>query len=134
MMEPISLILTALTAGAMAALQETASTVIKDTYQGLIALISKRFDKDAKAKATLDGYAEDPKTWEKPLEKTIKEFNLSTDKEILAIAQKLLDLVKESGNRTKYKVDIQGDIQGFVQGDNTKVTMNFNKPPTSRKK
>ena len=133
-MEPISIILTALTAGAMAALQETSSTAIKDTYKGLIALISKRFNRDTKANATLEGYAEDPKTWEKPLEKTIKEFNLSTDKEILAIAQKLLDLLKESGNYTKYKVDIQGDVQGFVQGDSTKVTMNFNKPPSSRKK
>jgi len=133
-MEPISLILTALTAGTMAGLQETASIAVKNTYQGLIALISKRFNKDTKANATLEGYIEDPKTWEKPLEKSIKEFNLSTDKEVLAIAQKLLDLLKESENYTKYKVDIQGDVQGFIQGDNAKVTMNFNKPPTSRKK
>lgn len=133
-MEATTLILTALTAGAMAGLQETTSTAIKDTYQGLVSLISKRLGKDSKTNSILNGYAEDPKTWKKPLEKSIKEFNLSSDKEILAIAQKLLDLLKESGSHPKYKVDIQGDVQGFIQGDNAKVTMNFNKPPTARKK
>lgn len=38
-MEPISLIVTALTAGAVAAVKDTAEKGVKDTYQGLKTLI-----------------------------------------------------------------------------------------------
>jgi hypothetical protein len=42
-MEPISLILGALTAGAVAAAKDTAKKGVKDTYEGLKTLIKKRF-------------------------------------------------------------------------------------------
>ena len=37
-MDPIALILSALTAGAVAALQETVGTAIKDAYKGLVVM------------------------------------------------------------------------------------------------
>ena len=42
-MEPISLILAALAAGAAAAAKDTAGTAVKDAYEGLKALIKKKF-------------------------------------------------------------------------------------------
>ena len=135
-MEPVSLIISALTAGAVAALQETAGTAVKDSYQGLVSLVKKKFDKDPKAVAALEGHAEDPSTWQKPLEKSIQESGAMEDKEILEAAQQLLELVQPKKSSPKYDVKIDGDVQGFVQGDNAKVTMTFNKPErkTRRKK
>ena len=40
-MEPVSLIIAALTAGAVAAAKDTAEKGVKDTYQGLKTLIEK---------------------------------------------------------------------------------------------
>ncbi|OPF18073.1 hypothetical protein B1L04_19845 [Microcystis aeruginosa KW] len=51
-MEPVSLIVTALTAGAVAAAKDTAEKGVKDTYQGLKTLIKRKFTNDALAQAT----------------------------------------------------------------------------------
>jgi hypothetical protein len=135
-MDPVTIILSALTVGATAALQETAGVAIKDAYQGLTSLIKKKFNKDLKATAALDGHSEDPTTWQKPLEKSIRETGADNDKEILAAAQKLLELIKSQKSSPKYDVDIKGNVQGFVQGDDARVTMNFDKsiPEPKRKK
>ncbi|HSL46713.1 MAG TPA: hypothetical protein VK897_24975 [Anaerolineales bacterium] len=136
-MDPITLIVSALTAGATAALQETAGTAIKDAYQGLIALVKQKFSKDPKAVTALDGDAEDLDTWQKALEKSIRETGAAEDEQILLAAQNLLKLLQSQESTPKYNVEITGDVQGFVQGDHTNVTMNFDKPspkPKKRKK
>jgi len=133
-MDPISMIVSALTAGAVAALQETAGTAINDAYQGLISLVKKKFGKDTKAVTALEGHAEDPDTWQKPLEKSIQESGAAEDKDVLEAAQKLLELVQSTQSSSKYDIKIEGDVQGLVQGDNAKVTMNFNEPEQKRKK
>src|SRR5690349_10519961 len=93
-MDPLTLIISALTAGAIAALQETTGTAIKDAYQGLIALLKQKFRKDPKATAALQGHAKDPETWQKSLEKAIKDKGLISDKAILEQAQKLHELLQ----------------------------------------
>ena len=133
-MDPVGLITSALTAGAVAALQETVGTAIKDAYQGLVSLLQKKSSKDPKAKTVLEGHAKDPNTWQKPLEKSIQESGAAEDKEILLAAQKLIELMQSEKSLPKYDVKIEGDVQGFVQGDNAKVTMNFNKPERKTKK
>ena len=133
-MDPITLIVAALTAGATAALQETAGTAIKDAYQGLVALIKEKFGKDPKAAAALEGHAEDPETWQKPLEKAIRQTGAAGDEQIQLAAQKLLELLQAQKLSPKYNVEITGNVHGFVQGDHAKVTMNFDKPATKRKK
>ena len=44
-MDPVSVILAALTTGATAAAQDTASQAMKDVSTGLKALVKKRFEK-----------------------------------------------------------------------------------------
>jgi hypothetical protein len=101
----------------------------------LVALMKKKFKKNTNAEAALDGHAEDPNTWHKPLEKSIQESGAAEDKAILSAAQKLLDLVQTAEQSPKYDVRIKGDVQGLVQGDNSKVTMKFNEPePKNRRK
>ncbi len=133
-MDPITLIVSALTAGASAALQETAGTAIKDAYQGLAALLRQKFKKDPKATVALDSHAEDPQTWQKSLEKSIRETGAAEDQEILLAAQKILELAQSQKSSPKYDVTIDGNVQGFVQGDNAAVTMNFNEPAKKQKK
>ena len=133
-MDTITLIISALTAGATAALQETAGTALKDAYQALVSLLKKRFSKDPKAAAALEGHADDPDTWKKPLEKSLQELGVAEDQEILNAAKKIIELLKTDKNAPKYNVNIEGDAQGVVVGDKAKVTMNFGVSQKKRKK
>ena len=133
-MDPITIIVSALTAGAITALQDTAGAAIKDAYQGLIALMKQKFSKDPKAAAALDGHTEDPETWQKVLEKSIRETGAAEDEQILLAARNLLELLQSQESSPKYNVEITGDVKGFVQGDHANVTMNFGKPTPKHKK
>lgn len=132
-MDPITLIVTALAAGATTALQETAGKAIKDAYQGLTTLLKQKFAKDPKATIALESHAEDPQTWQKPLEKSIRETGVAQDQEVLLAAQKMLELIESQKSSPKYDVDIRGNVKGFVQGDHANVTMNFDESPQERK-
>jgi len=68
-MEPISIIVEALVAGASSALKETAGKAVKDAYQGLKDLLLKYWkstdganeqDKETEAKVLLKNLEEDP--------------------------------------------------------------------------
>ena len=133
-MDPITLIISALRAGAAAALQETMGTAIKDAYQGLASLLKQKFKKDPKAMAALEGHAEDPDIWQKPLEKSVRETGAAEDEQIQLAAQKLLELLQSQKSLPKYNVEITGDVQGFVQGDHANITMNFDRRVETRKK
>jgi hypothetical protein len=50
-MDPISLIIAALGAGALAGAKDTAGTAVKDAYQGLKTLIKKKFEGDVLGQA-----------------------------------------------------------------------------------
>jgi hypothetical protein len=132
-MDPITLIVTALAAGATTALQETAGTAIKDAYQGLTTLLKQKFAKDPKATIALESHAEDPQTWQKPLEKSIRETGVAEDQDVLSAAQKMLELIQSQKSSPKYAVDIRGNVKGFVQGDHANVTMNFDETPPKQK-
>lgn len=127
-MDPITLIVSALTAGAIAAVQETAGTAIKDAYQGLVALIKQRFAKDPEAKMVLDNHAKKPETWEKPLEDTIRNSGIAGDPQVLQAAQELVKLLKDTKPASKYNVSIAGNVQNMVQGDHAQVTINSSNP------
>jgi hypothetical protein len=125
-MEPITLILTALTAGASAAGKETASEAIKDTYHGLRALIQRKFANKPEAELALAKHEEDPQVWEAPLKDALAKVSVDKDEELVKTAQKLMMLVNpQQATMGKYNVQITGNVQGFVQGDNSNVTMSF---------
>jgi hypothetical protein len=126
-MDPVTMILTALAAGAAAAAKDTASQAVKDAYQGLKTLVQKRFADKVPAQIALAEYEIDPKTWEKPLEKSLAEDQVTTDEEILAQAQQVLKLVNpQQASQGKYNIQI-GEAKGTVIGDNANVTQNFGK-------
>lgn len=133
-MDPVTLIVSALTAGAAAALQETAGSAIKDAYQGLAGLVKKKFGSDEKAKKVLAGRKKVSKTDQKTLEKSVRNKGLSQDKEILKQAKKLQKLLSASGFIQNNLVKVSGDLVGFVQENKGNVVMNFAAPVRKQSK
>src|SRR2546421_13060384 len=88
-MDPVSVVLAALAAGAPAATKDTASQAVKDAYAGLKALLKKRFEKKPQAEMALAEYEKDKDTWEKPLQKSLVETGADQDEAIVRQAQQV---------------------------------------------
>ncbi len=124
-MDPLSLIITALAAGASAAVKETAGKAVKDGYEGLKALIRRKFAGKPPAETALEEHEADPDTWHKPLEKALRDVHADEDEDLLAMAKELLKTVDPEGaSQGKYSVTISGG-QGIYVGDKGAVTMDF---------
>ncbi len=89
-MDPITLILTALVAGTAKA----AGDAVPDAYQGLKALIQKKFAGKPVAEAMLEEHEKDPETYAAPLKKNLMDMGVDQDTGILKAAQALLDQLK----------------------------------------
>src|SRR5260221_5729544 len=124
-MDPVSVVLAALAAGATAAAKDAASQAVEDAYTGLKALVKKRFEKKPQAEMVLAEYEKDTNTWEKPLQKSLVETGADQDEAIIRQAQQVLKLVNpQQASQGKYNVQI-GEGQGIVIGDNAQVTQTF---------
>jgi hypothetical protein len=131
-MDPITLIVSALVAGAAAATKDTASEAIKDAYHSLKNLLMGKFAGKPKAQAALVDYEEDPETYEKPLKKALTETHIDQDQDILEAAQKLMTLVQpQQMGMGKYNIQNTGTVQGQVIGEHNQVTQHFGEPPES---
>ncbi len=125
-MEPITLILTALIAGASAAGQAVVNDAIKDAYVGLKELIQRKFAGKPSAEVALIEHKTDAQTWEAPLKKALLQEHVDQDTEIIEAAQKVMQLVQpQQAAMGKFNVQITGNVQGYAQGDYQQVTMNF---------
>ena len=124
-MDPISLIVAALAAGASTALKDTAGDAIKNAYNGLKSLLKRKFGGEPLAESVLDNHEQAPEVWEKPLEQQLGDSGAGDDEAIVQAAQKLLELADPEGARAgKYNVTISGG-KGIVVGDDAHVTMTF---------
>jgi len=124
-MDPISVVLAALAAGATAAAQDTASQAVKDTYAGLKSLIRERFADKPHAEMALAAYEKDTDIWEKPLQQSLVEARVDQDEAIVQQAQQVLQHINpQQASQGKYNVQI-GEGKGTVIGDNTQVTQTF---------
>lgn len=124
-MDPMAAIITALSAGAAAALKDTATEAIKDGYKILKGLIERKLEGNPKAEVVLAEYEKDPETWEKPLEQTLTEAKVDQDEEIVNVAEQLVSLLEVQQSSSKYNIQVSGDVQGMVTGDHSDVRMNF---------
>jgi hypothetical protein len=120
-MDPVTLIVTALAAGAASALQDGASAAVTDAYARLKALVNKRFASRPKGELVLAEHQAAPQTWEAPLSAAGAEG----DAALVAAAQALMSLVDEAGARSgKYVVAVR-DSQGVQVGDHNTQTNTF---------
>ena len=117
-MEPISLIIAALVAGAAAAAKDTAGTAVKDAYEGLKTLIKRKFEGDPLGKGLVDAEPEKIKKGEELLKDSIKNAGADKDEEIVKAAQELLKQLKpEESVAGKFKVEFQGEVKAAQVGD-----------------
>jgi hypothetical protein len=128
-MDPITLIVTALAAGAALGLKDTASSAVRDAYAGLKALVTKRLAGRSAAGVVLSGHEKAPETWQAPLMAELSEAGADHDPGLVAAAQALMNLVDKAGARAgKYTVDARG-AQGVQIGDHTRQDNVFHAPP-----
>jgi hypothetical protein len=116
-MDPVTLIVTALAAGAALGLKDTASSAIKDAYAALKELAKRRLAGHPDGELVLDRHERAPTTWHAPLEAGLIAAGAGSDADLVAAAQALLALADEKGSRVgKYTVDVRGS-QGVQVGD-----------------
>jgi hypothetical protein len=128
-MDPITLIVTALAAGAALGLKDTASSAIKDAYAGLKALARKRLAGRPDADVVLCQHEKAPQTWQAPLMAELDEAGADRDRDLVAAAQALMSLVDAAGaGAGKYTVDVRG-AQGVQIGDHNRQDNVFRAPP-----
>ena len=124
-MEPVSLILSALAAGASAAATDTASQAVKDAYGGLKDLIRRRFAGKPEAELALEKHEEKPAVWGEPLKDGLATSGADRDEEIVRAAQGLMALVDpQRAAAGVYDVRIAGNVYGFFQRNDGQVTIN----------
>jgi hypothetical protein len=117
----MELILAALIAGATAATKDTAGVAIKDAYEGLKALIKKKFAEQGKddPSTIIDKFEKKPEVTKPLLEDELKEAGLEKDEEILKAAAAVIKMEEECQGVTgsKYHNTIGGDMKTGVQGN-----------------
>src|SRR5262245_3968944 len=105
-MDPITLIVTALAAGAALGAQDTMSAMVKDAYTGLKGLVRKRLGGGPDAELVLARHEQDPEAWQPPLMAELAKTGAGGDRDLVAAAQALLDLIGEADRQPgKYTVD-----------------------------
>jgi RIP homotypic interaction motif len=128
-MDPISLIVTALAAGAVLGLRDTASAAVKDAYGSLKGLAGRRLAGRRDGELVLARHEEAPEAWERPLAVELTAARAADDAALVAAAQALMRLVDETGSRAgKYAVQVQ-ESQGVQIGDHNAQHNTFGAPP-----
>jgi hypothetical protein len=120
-MEPISLILAALAAGASAgaldALKGDVADKARAVYEKLRGLADKRVAGNPVAETALAQYEASPKIWAAPLADELAKSGAANDPELVAAAKALMELMDQAGAKAgKYNVTVK-DSQGVQVGD-----------------
>lgn len=114
-MEPISLLVAALAAGAQAALQDTASAAVKDAYGALKGLIARKFG----TKASIASLEEKPASAAKQAAVTedLVDAGAAADADVLAHARALVEAVErhDSGSAAAIGIDLAGIKAEFLK-------------------
>jgi hypothetical protein len=96
-MDPVTLIVTALVAGAAAGLKDTASSAVKDAYNGLKGLARRRLAGRPDGELVLARHEQDPQVWDKPLAQELTAAGAGDDITLVTAAQALMRLVDAAG-------------------------------------
>jgi hypothetical protein len=116
-MDPITIIVAALAAGAAKGLTDTTTAAVGDLYTQLRSAIQKKFQGNAAAQTVLDEYVKDPDTYAKPMAKQIAANTVEADEHILDLAQAILENTDPAGSsKGKYNIDARG-VRNLQAGD-----------------
>jgi hypothetical protein len=120
-MDPITMIISALAAGAASAASDTAAQAVRDAYGGLKELLHRKFGPSDAGNTALAEHEKSPETWKAPLEQQLRAADAGSDEAIIEAAKRLLALEDPEGTRQgKYNVTVTGGQVGAI-GDNANV-------------
>src|SRR6266568_2403723 len=126
--DPLSLVMTALMAGAVAGARGMMTTLVNDAYAGLKALVRHRFKDRPAGEVALEKLADNPDAWEPSLKAELAQAGVADDPELVAAAQHVLSLFDPEGAKAgRYQVDARG-AQGVQIGDHGTQSNIFNAP------
>jgi hypothetical protein len=116
--EPVSLVVAALVAGATAGVSGAASTAVGDTYAGLKRLVAARLRRwRPGSEQVLDRAAATPKALEAELVPMLTAAGVAGDHAVLTAASQVLGLTDPEGAASgKYVVDLRA-AKGVQVGD-----------------
>jgi hypothetical protein len=121
-MDPVTLIVTALAAGAAAALQDGAKSAVKTAYARVRELAKKRFTHPDNGEYLMDKHAENPEIWGKPLAKELEQAGAARDSVLVSAAQELMKLLDAGGSREgMYVVSVQNSQVVQIGDGNTQA-------------
>jgi hypothetical protein len=102
-MDPITIIVTALVAGAAAGLKPTAEQVVKDAYDGIKAVVKQRY-----ARVSVDKLEDDPASepYKSAVREDLQKANAGEDAELLMKAKAVLDAVREHAPKSAGEVGV----------------------------
>jgi hypothetical protein len=130
-MDPITLILAALAAGAVSGAKDVASEAVSDAYGALKSLVRRKLQGNPAQEMALEQHAEDPDTWNAPLKKALTDSGADQDEAILAQAKALLEQIPPGSEAQKYVTNVYGGkVTGWIQGDHAVLTINTGEPGT----
>ena len=119
-MDPVTLIVTALAAGAASALQDDAKGAVKAALVRLRALAKKRLAVRPGSEFMLEQHELTPAVYGRPLEHELGEAGAGADAELVGAAQELMRLLDERGTAVgKYAVSIQNSAGVQIGDHNT---------------
>ncbi len=128
-MDPISLVVTALTAGAVAATQGTMTSAAADGYQALKSLVLSRFTSRDEGASAVRRLADDPAGGTAAV--TAELERSGTDQALVEAAQRLMSLIDTQGTREgRYRVDARG-AQGVQVSEHGTQSNVFYAPPSA---
>jgi hypothetical protein len=133
--DPISLVVGALVAGAATGLSQSASAAVADAYTALRDRVRALLAGDHAGTAALDllddpDVAEDdPQVYERPLRRALERAHAATDAEVAAAAQRVMALVDAGGSSAGAYVVDSSHAQGVQVGDHNYQTNTFSSPP-----
>ncbi len=105
-MEPVSIIVAALVAGAAAAFKDTAAQAIKDAYAGFKALIQRKYEH-----VSVDALEREPdsEAKQRSVREDLTDARAGDDGELLDRAKALLDAVKAHDRAAAAQLNINRD-------------------------
>lgn len=119
-MDPVSLIIGALAAGASTGLSDTTKTLIGDLYDK----VKTRLAGQPAGQMALEQHATDPDTWAVPLSKELAATH--PDTELIALAERVMALADPASSQAgKYMVNLTG-AKGVQVGEHNTQTNTFN--------
>lgn len=132
-MDPVTLIVAALGAGASVVANAAVGEAVKDAYDALKSRIVAHFKGKSEHEAALAAFEKDPDGGAKALAAAITESQADKDPDVVDASHALLDKALPDGaSRRQYVNKIQGNVYGLVQGDHNELTFNFGPPETKQ--